>query len=237
MIDKPLILWHFQPFDLLLKEFYLNTRCIIFDLDGTLVDSLPDLTNSMNYAMQYLNLPTHTPEEYLPMIGYGRYQFAQMAVPPEKIDLADKVLDLAWKHYEENCCILTKPYPQIPDLVEKLKKTGFAMAVLTNKDQKTAEIISKYYFGDETFKIIVGATRTTSPKPQPEALWQILSDLNCPCENAVMVGDSEVDIQTGKNAKIRTIAVTWGFRSAKALREQNPDKILDFPLEIIEAVN
>jgi phosphoglycolate phosphatase len=227
----------FSTLWLLLKEFYLNTKCIIFDLDGTLVDSLLDLTNSMNYAMQRLNLPTHTPEEYLPLIGYGRQKFAMLAVPPEKIDLADKVLDIMWKHYEENCCVLTKPYPQIPEVIGKLKKTGIALAVLTNKDQQTAEIITKHYFGNDTFKVIVGATRTTAPKPQPDAILQILSDMNCPCENAVMVGDSEVDIQTGKNAKIYTIAATWGFRSAQILREQNPDKMLDFPLEIIEAVN
>lgn len=220
-----------------LKEFSLNIRCIIFDLDGTLVDSLPDLTNSMNYAMQCLDLPTHTPEKYLPMIGYGRQQFAMHAVPPEKIDLADKVLELAWKHYEENCCVFTKPYPQIPEVIEKLKKTDIALAILTNKDQQTAEIVTKHYFGNDTFKIIVGATRTTTPKPEPEAILQILNDLNCSCENAAIIGDSEVDIQTGKNAKIYTIAATWGFRSAQILREKNPDKIINLPLEIIEAVN
>lgn len=215
----------------------MDTRCIIFDLDGTLVDSLQDLTNSMNYALQVMDLPTHTPEKCLSMIGYGRHRLAEQAVPPEKIGLADKVLDLMWKHYEENCCLLTNPYPQIPEIIEKLKKTGVVLAVLTNKDQQTAEIITKHYFGDDTFKIIVGATRTTAPKPEPATILQILADLNCSREKAVLIGDSEVDIRTGKNAKIYTIAVAWGFRSAELLLEEKPDKIIDFPSEILKAIN
>ncbi len=215
----------------------MKIECAIFDLDGTLVDSLEDLTDSMNFGLKKLHMPTHTPQQCLKMIGHGKENFARQALPEGKKHLLTELLPIVWNHYSENCCNKSRPYPQIPEILKNYKQNGIKLAVLTNKEQKTSEKIVAGCLRDTGFEKIIGETDSIPPKPQPDAILKLIKDLNVSPENCVMIGDSEADINTGKNAQIYTIAVTWGFRTKDQLQTLSPDEIFDKPSQLMSLLD
>lgn len=207
---------------------------VVFDLDGTLVDTLDDLTDSMNYALKNLDLPTHSPEMCRQMIGNGLNKFAERALGNKNRGKRDKLLEEMTAHYRMNCLLKTKPYSGLSGIVLFLKKKGIRLAILTNKNQEPAEKIVNFYFGPDVFNPIIGYKPGRTVKPDPEGIIDILNRWSLSCTQVVMIGDSEVDVQTALAAKIQAVGTSWGFRSREELSMAGADKIIDNPSQILD---
>ena len=215
----------------------MRFECVIFDLDGTLLDTIDDLTNSINYALNKFGLATHSPKQCLKMIGNGKENFVKKALPADKLHLAEKLLEIAWGHYYDNALIETRIYPEMLETLEKLADYGVKMAVLTNKDQKTAKMIVDHYFCDRFFDSVTGAVNDIAPKPEPEKILNLINKMGFSAEKTLMVGDSEADIAVGKNADVTVAAVSWGFRDKDTLEALSPDYLIDSPRQLLEIID
>jgi phosphoglycolate phosphatase len=212
----------------------LIIKGIIFDLDGTLVDTLDDLTNSMNAALAQLGRPQRSPEACRKMIGYGLRRFAEQALGPEAIELTDELVTRMVEHYRDHCLEKTAPYEGMQDLIATLARQGIRLAVLTNKNQAPAAVITRHYFGTETFDPIVGAEEGRKVKPDPTTALDILNVWNLRADEVLFVGDGETDVQTAQNAGVRCIGCEWGFRSREQLTEAGADILIQHPGEILD---
>lgn len=211
------------------------TKGIIFDLDGTLVDTLDDLTVSMNYGLSRVGRPERTRNECRQMIGSGILKFAEAALGPEYVHLAEDVVKAMVAHYKDHCLSKTTPYPGIPEVVGILQGRGVAMAVVTNKDQDLAETITRHFFGD-VFSPIVGTQNGKKPKPDPQAALNILEQWNLRPDQVLFVGDGEPDVQTANAAGIKCLACEWGFRSKEQLLAAGAEIFIQQPGQILEYI-
>lgn len=185
---------------------------VLFDLDGTLVNSLFDLCDSTNYMLNELDLPERSIEEVREFVGNGIDMLIRRAVGSECFDF-EKAMRLFREYYNTHLTAKTIPYEGILNVVDTLKSKGFKLGVVTNKAQDAAESIVNYYFKDK-FDIVVGADlKKRRKKPEPDGVELALCSMESNKKNAIFVGDSEVDIATAKNAGLDFIGVTWGFRS------------------------
>jgi len=207
---------------------------IIFDLDGTLVDTLDDLTDSMNFALKTLGFPTHSRDRCRQMIGYGLTQFAGRALGAGNIAHRDKLLEVMTGHYRDHCFQKTKPYSGIVEVVLRLQKQGIRLAVLTNKNQEPAEKITEFYFGRGVFDPITGHQAGRKTKPDPEGVFAMMDRWRLPASEIILIGDSEVDIQTALAAGVLPVGVAWGFRSPDELRLAGAEKIIEASGQILE---
>ena len=212
------------------------TKGTIFDLDGTLVDTLDDLTDSMNAALTQLGQPRRLRDECREMIGHGLHKFAERALDHGHIQLADELVTRMVDYYKDHCFLKTAPYPGMEDVITILSKRGVRLAVLTNKDQAPAEMITCHYFGDNTFDPIVGAADGRKVKPDPQTTLDILKQWNLTTDEVLFVGDSEADIQTAINAGVRCLACQWGFRSKAQLIEAGAEILIQQPEQILELI-
>lgn len=209
-------------------------KLIIFDLDGTLLDTLQDLTNSVNYAMTELNLPTYSSEQVREMVGNGAAVLMQRAVTSKHLELHVQAMALQRGFYAEHDSDNTRPYAGITEMLAELKKRGYVTAVFTNKDETNARSLCGKHFG----KLIDYVLGTTSDivKPNPEKILRLMDELGAGRQNAVYCGDSDVDINTAKNAQIRCVSVTWGFKSADFLIEHGAKRLADSPEKLLDAI-
>ena len=212
-----------------------DVKCVIFDLDGTLLNTIEDLTDSINFALEKYNFPQRTSEECMKMVGSGKKNFALMALPAGKQEYVGEILNLLKEHYLRNCTSKSAPYEQIEQILDFLKKKGVFTAVMTNKDEIAAVKIVKHYFGD-SIDTIIGASDKRPLKPDPAAVLEIIEQLGLEKNQCIFIGDSEVDIQTGKAAKIYTVAASWGFRSVETIKQFDPDVIIDKPIELLDLI-
>ena len=195
-------------------------KLIIFDLDGTLLDTLDDLSAAVNFAMQQRGFPQHTHEEYRMMVGHGARNLMTKALPAEHREdnaLIDAVLADFRTYYNTHIDVFTKPFPGIPELLVELHRKGIKLAVASNKFQEGTEHLIKEFFPHIPFVAILGNRPGYSLKPAPEVVGEILEKAKVAQENAVMVGDSDTDMQTAANGGIRGIAVNWGYRNMREL--------------------
>lgn len=209
---------------------------VVFDLDGTLTDTLEDLKNSVNYAMREFGFPERTLEEVRAFVGNGVKRLVDLSVPentPEEISA--ECLSVFKSHYKENSLVATKPYDGIVSMLEKLKKQGIKIAVVTNKMHEAAEDIVRIFFAD-LIDITLGQIDGMAQKPQPDGINFVLEKLGVSKEKAVYVGDSEVDCFTARNAEISCVGVSWGFRDENVLRESGADYIINKPQEIFDII-
>ncbi|MCD7818724.1 MAG: HAD family hydrolase [Lachnospiraceae bacterium] len=196
---------------------------VVFDLDGTLLDTLRDLADSANVILGRYGMPQYDQEDIRRFVGNGIPRLIQRVVPDgEKNPDYMHVLQDFNSYYEEHCMDATEPYPGIPLLISRLRRDGCQTAIVSNKADFAVKKLSRVYFGDQ-IDVAVGEREGCRRKPEPDSVWQALRELNVPLERAVYVGDSEVDIQTAKNAGIDCIIVTWGFRSRDFLLSQGAD--------------
>lgn len=209
---------------------------VIFDLDGTLTDTLEDLKNSVNYALSQFGFPERNTEEIRSFVGNGVKRLIYLSVPENTPDeISESCLSVFREHYNNHSCEKTKPYDGIADLLKLLKDNGIKTAVVTNKMHSAAEDIVKYFF-DGLIDVTVGQIDGVAQKPQPDGVYRVLDLLGVSREKAVYVGDSEVDCITAKNAGIPCIGVMWGFRDRDVLIKNGADYIVDRPLDIFDYI-
>ncbi len=192
-------------------------KLVIFDLDGTLLYTIEDIAISLNKSLKYHNLPTHSLDTVLKMVGNGVDILIQRAVNPYQ-DLFNEVKQYYLDDYNKNCDINTRPYDGIIDVINWLKSNDIKIAVLSNKPHiDTVTVMDKYF--PNTFDYVCGKKDCNRIKPHSDGVIEIMNHFNIKNNNNVMfVGDSEVDVQTGLNAKLKTIACTWGFRTIEELQ-------------------
>ncbi len=214
----------------------MDTKAVIFDLDGTLLNTLEDLTNSTNYALACFNYPQKTIEQIRQFVGNGVYKLIERALPQGLEDKNfDKCLELFKQHYKENMYNKTQPYFGIIPMLEKLKALDIKTAVVSNKFDAAVKELCDYYFKDLIdFSAGENEAKGVRKKPAPDTVFDVLNKFNSNKEKTVYVGDSEVDIQTARNAQLRCISVSWGFKDRKFLELNNAENIIDTPDEIFQ---
>ncbi len=212
----------------------MNYDLVIFDMDGTILDTLEDLKNSTNYALKQSGYPEHPLENIRQFVGNGIQKLIERAVP-EGTSEADrqKVYEAFRAHYKVHCADNTKPYDCIPDLIIKLREAGIKTAVVSNKaDPAVQDLVIEYF--PNMFDVSVGEKPGVAKKPAPDAVDFVLETLSIPRERAIYIGDSDVDIATAENSHMDSIIVTWGFRDLEFLKVHGAKTIVDTTEEILE---
>lgn len=206
------------------------TKLAIFDLDGTLLNTVEDLGNATNYALTQCGFPIHPTDAYYQMVGRGIYNLFRAAVPSEYAteENVQKMASYFLPYYDAHKCDFTRPYDGILQMLDTITGNGVRLAVASNKYQDGAEKLVNHFFGEYDFVKILGQREGQPIKPDPAIVDQILAEVPSVTKSeTVYVGDSNVDMQTGANAEVRTIGVTWGFRSREELASCDPSAIVD----------
>lgn len=209
----------------------------IFDLDGTLLNTISDLGASCNYALKALGFPEHPLSAYNYMVGNGVKKLLERAQPDADEATIDKLLVKFREHYDEHNTDTTKPYPGIPELLHTLHDKGIALAVASNKYQKAATQIVTHYFHDLPWVAILGQNDERPTKPDPSIVFEILGMHPTPKREVLYIGDSAVDIETARRACVESIGVTWGFRPVSELRKACANHVVSNPEEILKYIN
>ena len=210
----------------------------IFDMDGTILNTLDDMTDSLNEILGRYGLPLHTLDEVRFMVGNGIPKLIERAIEDGRANPEfEKILKDFIAYYEENCAIKTAPYEGIPECIKALREAGIKIAVNTNKVEPAAIALCDDYFPG-LFDIISGSRPGMPPKPAPDGIYEILKragmDGKSEGQKAVFIGDSDVDMQTGMNAGLDVIGVDWGFRGKDFLREHGAEVIMLSAEELAE---
>ena len=212
-------------------------KVAIFDLDGTLLNTLKDLADACNFALRSHGFSEHQIDEYKYFLGNGAYKLIERALPIGKKDAETigKVLGEFKKYYEKHKSDFTKPYDGIEDLLIALKEAGIKTAVVSNKPHEFAVEIVERYFA-KSFDIVFGKREGYLAKPDPTTVIETLNYFKCKKEEAVYIGDSDVDMFTGKNAGLFSIGVAWGFRGARELSAAGANKIVYTSEELLSEI-
>lgn len=208
-------------------------KLIIFDLDGTLLDTIADLGTACNYALEKKGYRRHPLAAYPYMVGNGVRKLIERAQPDASATEVEELLQLFREYYDAHCTDYTKPYPGIPELLFDLNSRGIAMAVASNKYEAAAKRIVKHYFADIPFVGIFGQVEGRPVKPDPSVDFQVLLAHPTPKSETMHVGDSAVDIETARRACITSVGVSWGFRPITELRKAFADYIVSSPDDIL----
>ncbi len=209
---------------------------VIFDLDGTLLDTLQDLTDSVNFALALNGFPCRTVAEVRSFVGNGVSRLMELCIPCGCDNLQYmKCLSDFRSHYNGNMQHKTVAFKGITELLEQLTIEGYKIAVVSNKFDNAVKKLIQDYFG-EYIETAIGESEGILRKPAPDTVFEALHQLGSAAEKAVYVGDSEVDVQTAKNAGLKCVAVTWGFRDRNVLEQQGADYIIDRPQELLKII-
>ena len=210
-------------------------KLAIFDLDGTLLDTLGDIAGACNHALTVCGCPTHEVGEYKMFVGSGIMNLFRRALPEEQRTegMVMKMRDAFVQYYDVHKNDMTRPYPGISDLLDSLTAKGIKLAVASNKYQEATEELVAQYFRDYSFTSVLGQREGRPIKPDAGIIFEAMAS----CEGVrpdevIYCGDSDVDMQTGINAGVRTVGVTWGFRSREELAAYSPCLLADNPEEI-----
>lgn len=212
-------------------------QTVIFDLDGTLLNTIADLAAAGNHVCRAYGWPEHTEEAYKAMVGHGMANLIARFSPPQAQDEAQRAETLRRfnAYYGPHCADLTRPYPGMVDLVGRLRQEGVQMAVYSNKaDDFSQQLINRFFPGQ--FALVQGKLPDVPVKPDPAGIRTILRKLGAAAERTLFVGDSSVDVRTGRNAGTAVCAVSWGFRSRASLVEAGADRIADTAEELEAAI-
>lgn len=204
-------------------------KLVIFDLDGTLLNTIADLAASTNFALSHYGFPTHKEEEYKFFVGNGINKLFERALPEGQRDEENvmKIRSQFVPYYDAHNADLSKPYPGMNELLRELQEAGMKIAVASNKYQAAAVKLVKQFFPDIDFAAILGQRDGVPSKPDPTIVNEISGLSGIGKKDIVYIGDSCVDMETGKNAGVRTVGVSWGFRPKAELETYNPDFIAD----------
>lgn len=212
-----------------LKKLIKMKKLAIFDLDGTLLNTIADLAAATNYALREQGYPEHKTDAYLYFVGNGINKLFERALPEgrKSQDNILKTRGLFVPFYDQHNTDLSVPYDGIQDVLQRLQAQGMMLAVASNKyDTATKKLIS-YYFPTIKFVAVLGQREQVPTKPDPSVVYEIIDQANVKKEDVVYIGDSGVDMQTGKNAGVCTVGVSWGFRPKTELESYQPAYIAD----------
>ena len=211
-------------------------KAIIFDLDGTLLDTLEDLKNAVNAALEHYKMPRRSLDEVRSFVGNGLRNLMIRAVPDgEENPKFEEALSFLKDYYAVHCKDNTGPYPGIMEMLDELKERGITMAIVSNKIDSAVKELDKEYFNGY-MSAAIGEMEGVARKPAPDTVLKALEECNLKPEDAIYVGDSDVDIATAKNTGIPCISVSWGFRDTAFLKEHGATQIIDNPAELLELV-
>lgn len=213
---------------------------ILFDLDGTLIDTIADLADATEQALRECDrgrddgAPVHSLDEYFRFVGNGGFKLVERAVGTAAPEDVQRVFERFLEIYDQNLCCKTAPYDGIYALLDELVKRGYKLGIVTNKPEVQARKLAQLLFGDYPFGCVYGGgVKGRKHKPDTQVVQLALNDLQAECETTLFVGDSDVDIHTGHNAGMTAVGVTWGFRGEEELRNAGADILVHHPLELL----
>jgi phosphoglycolate phosphatase len=216
----------------------MNNKTIIFDLDGTLIDSLEDIAVCMNQVLEQLNIPTHKIEDYKYFVGGGISVLVDNALDKNCSNEIKELVTEKFKIvYDQKLHAKTKPYAGIYELLDELVKLDFKIGILSNKPHKFTLAYTNNLFSKYNLQEVHGQKKEIAKKPDPIAAINIAKAFDTPCEEVYFVGDTMVDMQTAVNAKMIGIGVLWGFRDEEELLSNGATFLVNHPLDILEIVN
>ncbi len=209
-------------------------RGILFDLDGTLLDTSEDLAGAINYVMRKYHFDTKTVEQIKSYAGNGIRKLVARSVPQgEQHSDFEKIFEDFRKYYTGHCRIRTGPYPGIPELLEQLSRAGYSLAIVSNKNHQAVAELNQQFF-QEYISIAIGQKEGRRTKPAPDSVYDALEQLGLAPEEALYVGDSDVDKATADHAGLDCVLVGWGFRSQELLKKLHPMKIITQAQELLD---
>lgn len=207
---------------------------VIFDLDGTLLNTLEDLADSVNYALAQAGMPFRSTEEVRRFVGNGMRRLMELSIPQgENNPRFEEIFSVFREHYFVHCNDRTGPYPHIMEMLEQLKERGYKLAIVSNKYYDAVQELRKLYFADY-ISVAIGEKEGIRKKPAPDTVQEALHALESDKSRAVYVGDSEVDIATAANAGMDCIVVTWGFRTREEQKRAGGKVFADDPMDILD---
>lgn len=210
-------------------------QLVIFDLDGTLLNSIADLGNAANHALEKAGFPTHPAEAYPRFVGNGVRRLIERVLPESHRtrETVNRLLVDFKEYYNDHLTDETRPYPGIPELLRDLTDRGIKVAVASNKYKGAVEVLIRHYFPKIPWAAIEGQKEGIPVKPDPSVVFEILAEVPTPKSGVLYVGDSGVDIETARRACVESCGVTWGFRSRQELQENYAAHIVDTPSQLL----
>jgi phosphoglycolate phosphatase len=222
-----------------MKKNDCGFKGVVFDLDGTLADSLPDIAKAINTILTGLGLPAEEPETFRNRVGWGLRRAVELSLPDEMRDdsTLDSLLPELISVYRANPSDHAVLYPGIKETVSKLSRMGIPMGVWTNKEEKIAVSLLNRLLPEKPFRLIVGERPERPKKPDPHASKLFLNSWGLERDSICYAGDTEVDMETARNAGFYPVGVTWGYREVEELKNSGAKKIIPDPASIIKLVN
>lgn len=212
-------------------------KLCVFDMDGTVVNSIGDIAAAMNRSLESLGHKTYTDDEYCKMVGDGMDILCRRALPDSDEEEVTKLIELYKQDYINHCCEKSYIYDGVAEVIHGLKKSGVKCAILSNKPHDQAMEVADTLFDDEMFDIVLGQTDRFPIKPAPDSLLWMIDELGVEKSEVAYIGDSNVDVRLGKTAGVFTVGVTWGFRTAEELKSEGADAIADTAEALEEILN
>lgn len=213
-------------------------KLVIFDLDGTLLDTLPDLAYNVNKMLEHFMLPTVTTEDVRRYIGNGARKLVERSVGGIKDEkLFEEYFSYYNKLYDASKSSKTKFFDGIPKVLREFKRRGYKLAICTNKPQTPTENVYEQFFKEFEFDMVVGLSDKVVRKPDPSATLDIINKLGVQKENVYFVGDGETDVMTAKNAGVKSVAVLWGYRDKQELQDAGANIFALKPLDLINLIS
>jgi phosphoglycolate phosphatase len=211
----------------------MRFEAVIFDLDGTLADTLEDIGQAMNEALRRLGQPTHEWDVYREFVGQGVVKLAEAALPPDRRDLVPRAVEEFQAFYAGHIVSHTRAFPEIPGVLDALAERGLELAVLSNKRDAMTKRIMELCFSRWRFHPVLGEREGVPKKPDPAAALEIASALGVAPDRVAFVGDTAVDVHTARNAGMYSVGVLWGFRPREEIEEAGAHAIISKPQELL----
>ena len=216
----------------------MKFKCVIFDLDGTLLDTLDDIADSMNLALKRMGFETYSADKYRYFVGDGVEMLARRALPPDRLDedTVAQAVSLMRDEYAQRWANKTKLYDGITDMLNGLASRKLALGVLSNKPHDFTKVVVEKLLPDWRFDPVLGARPNVPKKPNPAAALEIIDQMRIPADEFLYVGDTAVDMQTAVAAGMFPVGAVWGFRTPEELKESGARVLIEHPIDLLRLV-